>query len=89
MWNSPTWSQRAKLTATIAPPAGLVALFFGLVTALHGPAACTGHAQAGCTTSKITLPLAVSILLAVAGLTAHLLPPAHLMRTRRVPGISS
>lgn len=82
LWNSPTWSQRAKLIATVVPPVGLVALFFGLVTALSGPAGCQGHASAGCTTSKITLPLAVSVLLAVAGLAAHLLPPVHLMRTR-------
>jgi hypothetical protein len=83
LWTSPTWGQRAKLIATIVSPVGLVALFFGLVTALSGSAACQGHAPAGCTTSKITLPLAVSILLAVAGLAAHLLPPLHLMRTRR------
>jgi hypothetical protein len=80
LWTSPTWSQRAKLIATVVPPVGLVALFFGLVTALAAPAAC--HASAGCTTSKITLPLAVSILLAVAGLAAHLLPPVYLLRTR-------
>jgi hypothetical protein len=75
---------------TRAPPrgsntAGLVALFFGLVAALGGAAACTGHAlhaTAGCTTKGITLPLAVAIILAVAGLAAHLLPPIHLMRTR-------
>jgi hypothetical protein len=83
LWTSPTWSQRAKLIATVVPPAGLVALFFGLVTALSGSAACQGHAPAGCATSKITLPLAVSILLVVAGLAAHLLPPLHLMRTCR------
>ncbi len=83
LWTSPAWSRRDKLIATVVPPAGLVALFFGLVTALSGPAACPGHAPAGCTTSKIALPLAVSILLAVAGLAAHLLPPVHLMRTRR------
>jgi hypothetical protein len=83
MWPSPTWSQRDKLIATFVPLAGLVALFFGLVAALGGPAACTGHAPAGCTTKGITLPLAVAILLAVTGLAAHLLPPIHLMRTRR------
>jgi HAAS len=81
LWTSPTWSRRDKLIATVVPPAGLVALFIGLVTALSGPAAC--HASAGCTSSKITLPVAVSVLLAVAGLAAHLLPPVHLMRTRR------
>jgi HAAS domain-containing protein len=81
LWTSPTWSQRDKLIATIVPPVGLVALFFGLVTALSTPAAC--HASAGCTTSKITFPLGVAIPLAVAGLAAHLLPPIHLMRTRR------
>jgi hypothetical protein len=83
LWASPTWSQRAKLIATIVSPAGLVALAFGLVTALSGSAACHGHASASCTTSKITLPLVVSIVLVVAGLAAHLLPPLHLMRTRR------
>lgn len=71
LWTSPTWSQRAKLIATIVPPVGLVALFFGVVTALAGSA------------SKVALPLAVSVLLAVAGLAAHLLPPLHLMRIRR------
>jgi hypothetical protein len=81
LWTSPAWSRRAKLTATIVPPVGLVALFFGLVTALAAPAAC--HASAGCTPSKITLPLGVSILLAVAGLAAHLLPPVYLLRTHR------
>jgi hypothetical protein len=40
-------------------------------------------AWAGCTTSKITLPLGVAVLLAAAGLATHLLPPIHLMRTRR------
>ncbi len=68
------------------PLAGLVALFFGLVAALGGKAACPGHsvhATASCTAKGITLPLGVAILLAVAGLAAHLLPPIHLMRTRR------
>lgn len=69
-WTSPAWSQRAKLTATIVP----LVVFFGLLTALAAPAAC--NASAGCTTSKIALPLGVSILLAVAGLAALLLPPA-------------
>jgi hypothetical protein len=69
LWTSPTWSQRDKLIATFVSPAGLVALFFGLVAAMGG--------------RRLTLPLAVAILLAVAGLTAHLLPPIHLMRTRR------
>ena len=86
--DSPTWSQRDKLIATFVPPAGLVALFFGLVTALSAAAGCPGHvpalhAAAGCTASKVTLPLGVAILLAVVGLAAHLLPPIHLMRTRR------
>ena len=88
LWTSPTWSQRDKLIATFVPLAGLVALFFGLVTALRAAAACPGHvpalhAAAGCTTSKLTLPLGVAILLVVVGLAAHLLPPIHLMRTRR------
>jgi uncharacterized membrane protein len=86
LWPSPTWSRRDKLIATLVPLAGLVALFFGLVAALGGPAACPGHAlhaAAGCTTKGISLPLGVAILLAVAGLAAHLLPPIHLMRTRR------
>ena len=86
LWTSPTWSRRDQLIATLVPPAGLVALFFGLVAALGGPAACAGHAlhaTAGCATKGITLPLGVAILLAVAGLAAHLLPPIHLMRTRR------
>ena len=88
LWTSPTWSQRDKLIATFVPPAGLAALFFGLVTTLRAAAGCPGHvpaphAPAGCTTSKLTLPLAVAILLAVAGLAAHVLPPIHLMRTRR------
>jgi hypothetical protein len=86
LWTSPTWSRRDQLIATFVPLAGLVALFFGLVAALGGSAACPGHAlrvTAGCTTRGITLPLGVAILLAVAGLAAHLLPPIHLMRTRR------
>ena len=83
LWPSPTWSRRDKLIATVVPLAGLIALFFGLVAALGGAAACPGHAPAGCTTKGITLPLAVAILLAVAGLAAHLLPPIHLMRVRR------
>jgi hypothetical protein len=69
LWTSPTWSKRDKLVATFVSPAGLVALFIGLVAAMGG--------------RRLTLPLAVAILLAVAGLTAHLLPPIHLMRTRR------
>jgi hypothetical protein len=81
LWTSPTWSQRAKLIATFVPPVGLVALFFGLVTALSASAACPGPAS--CTTSKISLPLGIAILLAVVGLAAHLLPPIHLMRMRR------
>jgi hypothetical protein len=86
LWPSPTWNRRDKLVATVVPLAGLVALFFGLVAALGGSAACTGHAlhgPAGCTAKGITLPLAVAILLAVVGLAAHVLPPIHLMRTRR------
>jgi hypothetical protein len=86
LWSSPTWSRRDKLIATVVPLAGLVALFFGLVAALGGSAACPGHAvhaAAGCAAKAVTLPLAVAILLAVAGLAAHLLPPIHLMRTRR------
>ena len=83
LWASPTWSRRDKLTATIVSPAGLVALFFGLVAALSAAAGCPGHAPAGCTTRGVTLPLGVAILLAVAGLAAHLLPPIHPMRTRR------
>jgi hypothetical protein len=87
LWTSPTWSRRDQLIATFVPPAGLVALFFGLVAALRA-AGCSGHvpalhASAGCPTKGVTLPLAVAILLAVAGLAAHLLPPIHLMRTRR------
>ena len=88
LWISPTWSRRDKLIATLVPPAGLVALFFGLVATLHALDACPRpglvlHAPAGCTTQGITLPLGVAILLAAAGLAAHLLPPIHLMRTRR------
>jgi hypothetical protein len=83
LWPSPTWSQRDKLIATIVPLAGLVALFFGLVAALGGSAACPGPATAACTAKGITLPLGFAILLAVAGLAAHLLPPIQLMRTRR------
>ena len=88
LWTSPTWSRRDQLIATFVPPAGLVALFFGLVAVLRAAAGCSGHlpalhASAGCTAKGITLPLAVAILLAVAGLAAHLLPPIHLMRTRR------
>ena len=88
LWTSPTWSLRDKLIATVVPPAGLVALFFGLVAALSAAASCPGsasalHAAASCTTSKVTLPLEVAIPLAVAGLAAHLLPPIHLMRARR------
>jgi hypothetical protein len=65
----PTWSQRDKLIATVVSPAGLVALFFGLVAAMGG--------------RRLALPLGAAILLAVAGLAAHVLPPVHLMRTRR------
>jgi hypothetical protein len=83
LWASPTWSRRDKLTATIVSPAGLVALFFGLVAALSAAAGCPGHAAAGCTTKGVTFPLGIAILLAVVGLAAHLLPPIHLMRTRR------
>jgi hypothetical protein len=88
LWTSPTWSRRDKLIATFVPLAGLVALFFGLVTALRGSAACPGrvpalHAPAGCAASGLTLPLGVAILLVVVGLAAHLLPPIQLMRTRR------
>jgi HAAS domain-containing protein len=87
LWTSPAWSRRDQLIATFVPPAGLVALFFGLVAALRGSAGCTGHvaalhASAGCAKSVITLPLGAAILLVVAGLAAHLLPPIHLMRTR-------
>jgi hypothetical protein len=88
LWTSPTWSRRDQLIATFVPLAGLVALFFGLVAALRAAAGCPGtvpglHVSAGCATKGFTLPLAVAILLAVAGLAAHLLPPVHLMRTRR------
>jgi hypothetical protein len=88
LWTSPTWSRRDQLIATFVPPAGLVALFFGLVAALRAAAGCPGHvaalhASAGCPAKGVTLPLAVAILLAVAGLAAYLLPPIHLMRTRR------
>lgn len=68
LWTSPTWRQRDKLIATFVPPAGLVALFIGIVAAMGG--------------RRVSLPLGVAILLAVAGLAAHLLPPIHLMRTR-------
>lgn len=88
LWTSPTWSRRDQLIATFVPPAGLAALFFGLVAALRAAAVCPGtvpalHAPAGCTTKGFTLPLGVAILLVVVGLAAHLLPPIHLIRTRR------
>ena len=83
LWTSPTWSRRDKLIATFVPPAGLVALFFGLVAALSAAAGYPRHASAGCTSRGVTLPLGVAVLLAVAGLAAHLLPPIRLMRTRR------
>ena len=86
LWTSPTWSRRDKLIATFVPPAGLVALFFGLVAALRAAAACPGPttlASTTCTTKGATLPLGVALVLVVAGLAAHLLPPIHLMRTRR------
>ena len=88
LWTSPTWSRRDQLIATFVPLAGLVALFFGLVATLRVAAGCPGHvpalhAPAGCTTKGFTLPLGVAILLVAAGLAAHLLPPIHLMRTRR------
>ena len=89
LWTSPTWSRRDKLIATIVPPAGLVALFFGLVAALRAAAGCPGPATLAsttCTTKGVTLPLGVAILLVVVGLAAHLLPPIHLMRTRRQQG---
>jgi hypothetical protein len=89
LWTSPTWSQRDKLIATLVSPAGLVALFFGLVAALSAAADCPGRASAGCMTRGVTLPLGVAILLAVAGLAAHLLPPVHLMRKRRQQRITS
>jgi hypothetical protein len=83
LWTSPTWSQRDKLIATVVSPVGLVALFFGLVAALSAAAGCPGHASASCTSRGAALPLGVAILLAVAGLAAHMLPPIHLMRKRR------
>jgi hypothetical protein len=86
LWASPTWSRRDKLIATFVPLAGLVALFFGLVAALRAAASCPGPttlASTTCTTKGVTLPLGVAIVLVVAGLAAHLLPPIHLMRTRR------
>lgn len=88
LWTSPTWSRRDQLIATFVPLAGLAALFFGLVATLHAAARCPRpvpalHAAAGCTTSGFTLPLGVAMLLVVVGLAAHLLPPIHLMRTRR------
>ena len=88
LWTSPTWSRRDQLIATFVPLAGLVALFFGLVTTLRAAAGCPGHVpalhpSAGCTASGLTLPLGVAIPLVVVGLAAHLLPPIHLMRTRR------
>ena len=86
LWTSPTWSRRDQLIATFVPPAGLVALFFGLVAALRAAAGCPGPATLAsttCTTKGFTLPLGVAILLVVVGLAAHLLPPIHLMRTRR------
>jgi hypothetical protein len=86
LWASPTWSQREKLIATVVPLAGLVALFFGVVAALHTAASCPGSAtlaSATCTTKGVTLPLGVALLLIVVGLAAHLLPPIQLMRTRR------
>ena len=79
LWTSPTWSQRDKVIATFVPPVGLVALFFGLLAAFSMHAACP---SAGCAAKGITLPLGVAILLVVAGLAAHLLPPIHLMRMR-------
>ena len=86
LWTSPTWNRRNKLIATFVPLAGLVALFFGLVAALRAGASCPGPttlASTTCTTKGVTLPLGVAILLVVVGLAAHLLPPIHLMRTRR------
>jgi hypothetical protein len=85
LWASPTWSQRDKLIATIVPLAGLVALFFGVVAALHTAASCPGAttlASTTCTTKGVTLPLGVAIVLIVVGLAAHLLPPIQLMRIR-------
>jgi hypothetical protein len=52
LWPSPTWSRRDKLIATFVPPAGLVALFFGLVAALRATASCRG------TSPPCTRPLA-------------------------------
>jgi hypothetical protein len=83
LWTSPTWNRRDKLIATIVPPVGLVALFFGLVAALRGAAAGCSGPTTTCTTKGFTLPLGVAILLVVVGLAAHLLPPIHLMRTSR------
>lgn len=86
LWTSPTWSRRDQLIATFVPLAGLVALFFGLVAALRAAAGCPGPttlASTTCTTKGFTLPLGVAIVLVVVGLAAHLLPPIHLMRTRR------
>ena len=86
LWTSPTWNQRDKLIATFVPLAGMVTLFFGLVAALRAAAGCPGPATLAsttCTTKGVTLPLGVAILLVVVGLAAHLLPPIHLMRTRR------
>ena len=86
LWTSPTWSRRDQLIATFVPPAGLVTLFFGLVAALRAAVGCsrpTTLASTTCTTKGFTLPLGVAILLVVVGLAAHLLPPIHLMRTRR------
>jgi hypothetical protein len=75
LWTSPAWNRRDKLMATVVSPAGLAALFFGLVAAMGG--------------RRLALPLAVALLLAVAGLAAHLLPPIHLMRARRRQCLSS
>ena len=86
LWTSPTWSRRDQLIATFVPLVGLAALFFGIVTGLRGSAVCPGPtalASTACTTRGFTLPLGVAILLVVVGLAAHLLPPIHLMRTRR------
>ena len=88
LWTSPTWSRRDQLIATFVPLADLAALFFGLLAALRAAAGCSGtvpalHASAGCTSKGFALPLGVAILLVVVGLAAHLLPPIHLMRTRR------
>jgi hypothetical protein len=75
LWTSPTWNRRDKLIATFVPPAGLVTFFFGLVGLLNALAAKPAKG--------VTLPLGVAILLVVVGLAAHLLPPIHLIRTRR------